>query len=99
MREEMATGNEEDGGPSVPMSMERDVIMSESSDLAEDHQDDYGPIVGHPLGNHRSLFSVTPCSIEYQYWSGSYCVPLVLFWLLPFSPFFILSNHSSLVSS
>ena len=73
MREEMAA-NEEDGGDhsSLPLSMERDVIMAES-DVNDDH-DDYSPLSVHSslgLGNagHRSLFSVTPCSIEYQYWS------------------------------
>ena len=71
MREEMAA-NEEDGGDhsSLPLSMERDVIMAES-DVNDDH-DDYSPLSVHSslgLGNagHRSLFSVTPCSIEYQY--------------------------------
>lgn len=81
MREEMVTAesdleNVDQHHTSIPMmSMERDVIMSESSDLAaEDQQlkekqptDDYGPIVEHSLGSHRSLFSVTPVSIEYQY--------------------------------
>jgi hypothetical protein len=71
MREEM-TASEEDGGDhsSLPLSMERDVIMAES-DVNDDH-DDYSPLSVHSslgLGNagHRSLFSVTPCSIEYQY--------------------------------
>lgn len=55
---------EDEEHTSVPMSMERDVIMSET-DMAGDH---YDSLAVHPLSsNHRSLFSVTPCSIEYQY--------------------------------
>lgn len=72
MREEMNAAEEEGGDhSSLPLSMERDVIMAES-DAADDHDDDYSPLSVHSslgLSNagHRSLFSVTPCSIEYQY--------------------------------
>lgn len=58
----MATTEEEEHA-SVPI-MERDVIMSET-DMPNDH---YDSLAVHSLGsNHRSLFSVNPCSIEYQY--------------------------------
>lgn len=53
MREEMAATEEEEHA-SVPM--ERDVIMSNDYDSLA--------VLG---SNHRSLFSVTPCSLEYQY--------------------------------
>lgn len=71
MREEMNAGEEDGGDHSrLPLSMERDVIMTES-EVVDDH-DDYSPMTVHSglgLSNagHRSLFSVTPCSIEYQY--------------------------------
>ena len=56
---------EDEEHTSAPVSMDgRDVIMSET-DMAGDH---YDSLAVHPLSsNHRSLFSVTPCSIEYQY--------------------------------
>lgn len=82
MREEMATG-EEDGNDhsSLPLSMERDVIMADSD--VNDGHDDYSPLSVHSslgLGNagHRSLFSVTPCSIEYQYWSTSRAMMILI---------------------
>nr|CAG4646793.1 EOG090X00JH [Megafenestra aurita]SVE92215.1 EOG090X00JH [Megafenestra aurita] len=72
MREEMNAAEDEgnDHHSTLPLSMERDVIMAES-DVADDH-DDYSSLTMHSsLGlskaGHRSLFSVTPCSIEYQY--------------------------------
>ena len=77
MREEMAATTDEMANgdqhhSSMPMSLERDVIMSEPNEMtgqesSQHNEDDYVPMVGHPLGGHRSLFSVTPVSIEYQY--------------------------------
>nr|CAG4646020.1 EOG090X00JH [Macrothrix elegans] len=69
MREEMATNDDNCDHPSsMPLSdIERDVIMSDS-DVIDDS--DYSSLKVHPsVGNsgHRSLFSVSPCSIEYQY--------------------------------
>lgn len=73
MREEMASAEDDDNDPhsGLPLSsLERDVIMSESEGVGDD--DDYSSLKVHAglgLGGagHRSLFSVSPCSIEYQY--------------------------------